>query len=164
MKIINHLNFKKYFLFKMETTERIIRDSKLITEISEFDLEDEETLDFLVDYLKEISDINLLILFYEGETEFTEEEYFNLVNFLDYLNSVRLNECIILAKHLRPDFYKNKEYRELIRYCREFEIEETLFLSFCRYDVLERIKQYMTEENKNSGYNFSLMINSKFMV
>ena len=142
----------------MEILIKIVQDSRLLMD----NLENGEDINVVVDNFKELKcfNIDLLISFYEGKTDFLEEEYFELMNFLDYLDSERLDECIIFAKHFFPDFCKNKEYRELIRYCEEFEIEQTLFLSFCRYDILDRVEEYMTEENKNSGYNFSLMVNS----
>ena len=141
----------------METLIKIIEDSIVL-------MENGEDVNFIAENLEELYDTNkfnidLLISFYEGKTKFTEEEYFEIIDFLDFLDSKRLNECIILAKHLRPNFYKNREYRELIRYCKEFEIEQTLFLSFCRYDIIDRVKKYITPKNKNLGYNFSLTMN-----
>ena len=82
------------------------------------------------------------------------------MKFLNYLDSKRLNECIIFAKHSHFNFCKYETNKELIRHYNEFEIEQTLFLSFCKYDVVNRVKEYMTEENKNLGYNFSLTMNS----
>ena len=147
----------------MEFIVDIIRDSNLV--IDNLELVDENDIISLLDYFDELQethkfDISLLISFYRGNTKFTEDEYFQLIKFLDYLDSKRLNECIIFAKHSCFDFCKYEDNRELIRHYKEFEVEKTLFLSFCRYDIINRVKEYMTEENKNCGYNFSLMINS----
>ena len=93
----------------MEILIKIVQDSRLLMD----NLENGEDINVVVDNFKELKcfNIDLLISFYEGKTDFLEEEYFELMNFLDYLESERLDECIIFAKHFFPDFCKNKEYR-----------------------------------------------------
>ena len=137
----------------METRRQIFNDSGFVEQDQEF-LTD-KILDEFFDDIKDQINIDLLIDFYENEDrpKFTEDQYIKLIKSLDFLMSKRLAEAIIFAKYIHEDicnhaFAKNSDARI---FCSSIQMEQSLFLTFCKYGISNRIEVFSTGGDIGAG-------------
>ena len=130
--------------------KRIFLDSDFVEEDENFF---DETIDDFFNDIKNQIDLHLLIEFYKGETEFSKDEYITLMQSSDFLGLKRLTEIIIFAKYVYSDICElafSKESHAKI-FCSSIKMEETLFLTLCKYGIANKIQRYFSNNELNKG-------------
>jgi len=141
-----------------ETTiiDKIIKDSEneYISERKHYPEEEKEEL---LESLQDKINIHILMSFYEGQRDFSEEESIILLLSLDFIMSKSLFKGIILSKQIYP---KIKTGRMILdRYIDQVEIEDDFFCTYCRYNM-DEFENYYNEDEAFLGMCIALRYNS----
>jgi len=115
----------------MDIIDKIIEDSD--NDYYKERVETPEEREELLEYLKNKINLNLLKSFYQDEIDFSEQEYINLILILNYLEANSLNRAIYYAKYLYSNL--KTEINDLDRHIKEYEFEDDMFCTFCRYNI-----------------------------
>ena len=158
-------------IFVLKTMEKIEILKQILLESKFFEDDDanikeqsNETIDEynrkVLDFFELISeldiniDLPILVEFYEGNHDFKRYQYENLLKTLNFLISDKLQEGIIFAKTLYPDICEIF-LGDVKIFCENIKLEDTLFLSFCKYGIINRIDEFYSDDDVIYGYDLA---------
>jgi len=141
----------------IETVEKIIEDSEVLSEVTE-EIEDEEELLNIVYNFPNIKGIENIVKLYQGYYDFTKSKLLILVKDLDFIISKRVDSILIFLKFLNTDSnlfdgYLKNEYDNII-------LQDSIFLTLIYYDINEDLYYYFNKNEIDKALKISVEIDN----
>ena len=123
--------------------EDIVDDSNYLKSLFQ-DINDLDELEDEFNSLPNIINRGNIVKFYSNDYNFTNDNLLNLLKDLDFLQSGRIMEILMLLKDKNKDdnYYKDKISRYLERDYDNIVLQETLFLTFIFYDLINPLEYF----------------------